>query len=357
MDILFREMARPEGPDAFVREDFMKFGIIGAGRIGKIHGGNVAARRDCQVLYVADADPAAAAALAGSTGAKAASVESILGSKEVDAVAICSPTDTHADLIERSARAGKAIFCEKPIDLEVNRIRACLNVVKETGATLMIGFNRRFDPNFASLRKRVADGAIGALEIVSIVSRDPSPPPLSYIARSGGLFRDMMIHDFDMARFILGEEPIAVSAMGSALVDRAIGEAGDIDTAVVIMETKSGKVAQISNSRRASYGYDQRVEAHGDRGMVSAANVRETTVELAGAHGFTSDKVLNFFLERYESAYRNELDAFVSAVKAGAKPHPDGEDGLKANILADAAYHSWKTKQRVAIGCRAPNPG
>jgi myo-inositol 2-dehydrogenase/D-chiro-inositol 1-dehydrogenase len=328
----------------------MKFGIIGAGRIGKIHGGNVAARRDCRVLYVADADPAAAAALAGSTRAKAASADDILGSKEVEAVAICSPTDTHAVLIERSARAGKAIFCEKPIDLDVNRIRACLNVVKETGATLMIGFNRRFDPNFASLRKRVADGAIGVLEIVSIVSRDPSPPPLSYIARSGGLFRDMMIHDFDMARFILGEEPIAVSAMGSALVDKAIGEAGDIDTAVVIMETKSGKVAQISNSRRASYGYDQRVEAHGDRGMVSAANVRETTVELAGAHGFTSDKVLNFFLERYETAYRNELDAFVNAVKAGAKPNPDGEDGLKANILADAAYQSWKTKQRVAIG-------
>ena len=263
----------------------MKFGIIGAGRIGKIHGGNVAARRDCQVLYVADADPAAAAGAGGIDRRKAASVEDILGSKEVDAVAICSPTDTHADLIERAARAGKAIFCEKPIDLDVNRIRACLKVVKETDATLMIGFNRRFDPNFASLQKRVADGAIGALEIVSIISRDPSPPPLSYIARSGGLFRDMMIHDFDMARFILGEEPVAVSAMGSALVDKAIGEAGDIDTAVVIMETKSGKVAQISNSRRASYGYDQRVEAHGDRGMIHAANVRETTVELAGAHG------------------------------------------------------------------------
>ncbi len=211
----------------------------------------------------------------------------------------------------------------------------------------MIGFNRRFDPNFASLQKRVADGAIGALEIVSITSRDPSPPPVSYIARSGGLFRDMMIHDFDMARFVLGEEPVAVSAMGSALVDKAIGEAGDIDTAVVIMETKSGKVVQISNSRRATYGYDQRVEAHGANGMVHAANVRETTVEVAGAHGFVRDQVLNFFLERYEAAYRNELDAFVNAVKAGEKPRPDGEDGLKANLLADAAYQSWKTKQRV----------
>jgi myo-inositol 2-dehydrogenase/D-chiro-inositol 1-dehydrogenase len=327
----------------------MRFGIIGAGRIGKIHGANVAARRDCQVLFVADADPGAAAALAAATGAKVAAIGGILASPDVEAVAICSPTDTHADLIERSARAGKAIFCEKPIDLDVDRIRACLKLVNQTNTTLMIGFNRRFDPSLASLQKRVAEGAIGRIEIVSITSRDPSPPPLSYIARSGGLFRDMMIHDFDMARFVLGEEPIAVSAMGSALVDNAIGEAGDIDTAVVTMETKSGKVAQISNSRRASYGYDQRVEAHGDKGMIHAANVRETTVELVGAHGYTSDKALNFFLERYESAYRNELDAFVSAVTAGVKPRPDGEDGLKANILADAAFQSWKTKKRVAI--------
>ena len=246
----------------------MRFGIIGAGRIGKIHGGNVAARPDSEVIYVADADPAAAAALAKATGAKVAAVDAMLASKDVDAVAICSPTDTHADLIERAARAKKAIFCEKPIDLDVARVRACLEVVKQTEATLMVGFNRRFDPNFAALRKRIAEGAIGGVEIVAITSRDPSPPPLSYIARSGGLFRDMMIHDFDMARFVLGEEPVAVSAMGSALVDKAIGEAGDIDTAVVIMETKSGKVAQISNSRRATYGYDQRVEAHGDKGML-----------------------------------------------------------------------------------------
>jgi len=328
----------------------MRFGIIGAGRIGKIHGGNVAARPGSQVAYVADADPATAAALAKATGAKVATVDAMLASKDVDAVSICSPTDTHADLIERAARAKKAIFCEKPIDLDVARVRACLEVVKQTKATLMVGFNRRFDPNFASLRKRIAEGAIGTIEIVSITSRDPSPPPLAYIARSGGLFRDMMIHDFDMARFVLGEEPVAVSAMGSALVDKAIGEAGDIDTAVVIMETKSGKVAQISNSRRAAYGYDQRVEAHGDKGMLHAENVRETTVQWAGAHGFTSDKALNFFLERYEAAYRNELDAFVGAANAGTTPRPNGEDGLKALLLADAAYRSWKTRERVTIG-------
>ena len=328
----------------------MKFGIIGAGRIGKIHAGNVAARKDCAVAFVADADAGAATSLAQSTGARVGTIEEIFAAAEVDAVAICSPTDTHADLIERAARSGKAIFCEKPIDLDVKRVRACLDVVKQTGATLMVGFNRRFDPNFAALRRRVAEGAIGALEIVSITSRDPSPPPVSYIARSGGLFRDMMIHDFDMARFVLDEEPVAVSAMGSALVDKAIGEAGDIDTAVVIMETASGKVAQISNSRRASYGYDQRVEAHGDKGMLRADNVRETTVEWAGAHGFASDKALNFFLERYDAAYRNELDAFIGAAKSGGKPHPDGGDGLMALLLADAAYRSWKTRQRVSVG-------
>ncbi|MGD0565352.1 MAG: inositol 2-dehydrogenase [Roseiarcus sp.] len=327
----------------------MRFGIIGAGRIGKIHAANVAARADCAVRFVADADAVAAEGLARTTGAAVASIDAIIGSPEVDAVAICAPTDMHADLIEKAARAGKAIFCEKPIDLDAGRIRRCLDVVKASGATLMVGFNRRFDPNFAALQARIAGGTIGDVEIVSIASRDPSPPPISYIARSGGLFRDMMIHDFDMARFLLGEEPTAVSAMGSALVDKAIGEAGDIDTAVVVMETKSGKVAQISNSRRATYGYDQRVEAHGSKGMIRAGNIRETTVEFAGAQGFVGDKILNFFLERYASAYRGELDAFVGAVKSGGKPRPDGEDGLKANLLADAAYLSWRTRQRVAL--------
>ena len=328
----------------------MKFGIIGAGRIGKIHAGNVAARKDCAVAFVADADAGAATSLAQSTGARVGTIEEIFAAAEVDAVAICSPTDTHADLIERAARARKAIFCEKPIDLHAERVRKCLDVVEATGATLMVGFNRRFDHNFASLRGRIADGLIGELEIVSITSRDPGPPPISYIARSGGLFRDMMIHDFDMARFLLGEEPVAISAMGSALVDKAIGEAGDIDTAVVIMETKTGKVAQISNSRRATYGYDQRVEAHGSKGMIRADNIRETSVEFAGAQGFSSDKALDFFLERYATAYRDELAAFVSAAAKGEKPRPDGEDGFQAIRLADAAYLSWKTKERVAIG-------
>ena len=328
----------------------MHFGVIGAGRIGKIHGGNIARRGDCAVAFVADADANAAKALAATTGAKVGSVEEILAAKDVEAVAICSPTDTHADLIERAAKAGKAIFCEKPVDLSAERVRACLEVVKATNAKLMIGFNRRFDPNFASLRKRIAEGAIGEVEIVQITSRDPGPPPISYIERSGGLFRDMMIHDFDMARFVLGEDPVLVSAFGSSLVDPAIGKAGDVDTAVVILRTKSGKVCEISNSRRATYGYDQRVEAHGSKGMLAASNIRETTVEHAGAHGYTADKVLNFFLERYEAAYRTEFDAFVSAVKAGKQPSPSGADGLQALLLADAAYQSWMTGETVKLG-------
>jgi myo-inositol 2-dehydrogenase/D-chiro-inositol 1-dehydrogenase len=327
----------------------MRFGIIGAGRIGKIHAANVAARKDSEVRLVADADPAAAKALADATGARVDGIDAILASNEVDAVAICAPTDMHADLIERAVRAKKAVFCEKPVDLDARRVRACLDTVVAAGGTVMVGFNRRFDPNFATLQKRIADGAIGALEMVSITSRDPGPPPLSYIARSGGLFRDMMIHDFDMARFLLGEEPISVSAMGASLVDKAIGEAGDVDTAVVIMQTKSGKVAQISNSRRAAYGYDQRIEAHGAKGMLRADNVRESTVEFAGAQGFVGDKALNFFLERYVVAYRDELDAFVRAVTAGVAPRPSGEDGWRANLLADAAHESWRSGQRVAL--------
>ncbi len=327
----------------------MRFGVIGAGRIGKIHASNIAARSDCKVTFVADADTGAAKSLAEATGARVGAIDEIFASSDVNAIAICAPTDMHADLIERGARAKKAIFCEKPVDLDADRVARCLEVVKSNGALLMVGFNRRFDPNFAAVQARIAAGAIGNLEMVSITSRDPAPPPVSYIARSGGLFRDMMIHDFDMARFLLGEEPITVSAMGSALVDKAIGEAGDIDTAVVIMETKSGRVAQISNSRRAAYGYDQRVEAHGSKGMIHAGNVKETTVEFAGAEGYASDKALNFFLERYAAAYRAEIDAFVNAAKSGAKASPDGEDGLRANRLADAAYLSWKTKARVSV--------
>ncbi len=327
----------------------MRFGLLGAGRIGRIHGGNVAAHPKASLVAVADADAKAAADLAGAHGARVAAIDDILADRAIDAVLICTPTDMHADLIEKAAQAGKAVFCEKPVDLDSGRIRRCLALVAKAGTALMIGFNRRFDPNFAEVKRRIEAGAIGEVELVTILSRDPAPPPASYVARSGGLFRDMMIHDLDMARFLLGEEPVEVHAVGASLVDKAIGEAGDVDTAAVLLKTASGKIAQISNSRRATYGYDQRIEVHGSKGMARAQNVPVTTVEVATAAGVLADPVQNFFLERYAEAYRRELAAFVDAVAGGVAPAPSGEDGLKAQILADAATQAHRTGQAVRL--------
>jgi myo-inositol 2-dehydrogenase/D-chiro-inositol 1-dehydrogenase len=327
----------------------MKIGLLGAGRIGRIHGGNIAAHPRASLAAVADADAAAAQRLAMASNATIGTVDSIIDSKDIDAVVICTPTDTHADLIERAARAGKAVFCEKPVDLNAARIRACLDVVRAAKAKLMVGFNRRFDPSFASVRARIAAGEIGTVELVTILSRDPSPPPPSYVARSGGLFRDMMIHDFDMARFLLGEEPVEVHAVGSCLVDPEIGAAGDVDTAAVLLKTASGRIAQISNSRRATYGHDQRIEVHGSLGLLAAGNQHATTVTLAGTAGYQSDPALPFFLERYAEAYRRELDMFVASVLDGAPIAPSGEDGLKAQLLADAATQAAASGQPVRV--------
>src|SRR5690606_38123445 len=238
-------------------------------------------------------------------------VEEVLAAPDVDAILICTPTGTHADLIEQAARAGKAVLCEKPVSLSVERIEQCLPVVETAGVPLMIGFNRRFDPNFGALQKRLRAGEFGVVELVTIISRDPAPPPLSYIEGSGGLYRDMMIHDFDMARFLVGEEFVTVHALGSALVDPAIGKAGDVDTAAVQMQTASGRIAVITNSRRATYGYDQRIEVHGSKGMLRAGNVHMSTVERADAGGFVGDVIQNFFIDRYVAAYAAEVNAFL----------------------------------------------
>ncbi|ODT14031.1 MAG: inositol 2-dehydrogenase, partial [Mesorhizobium sp. SCN 65-12] len=237
----------------------------------------------------------------------------------------------------------------KPIDLSVKRVEKCLAVVDKTNATLMVGFNRRFDPHFAAVRKAIDDGAIGTVEMVTITSRDPGPPPLDYIARSGGIFRDMTIHDFDMARFLLGEEPVAVSAHASVLVDKKIGEAGDFDSVSVILETASGKQAVISNSRRATYGYDQRIEVHGSKGMVAAENQRPVSIELANDKGYTRPPLHDFFMTRYIDAYANEITAFIAAKAAGKKASPSGKDGLVALKLADAALKSAKTGKTVRV--------
>jgi len=328
----------------------VRFGVLGAGRIGKVHANTIAGSGRASVAYVADAMPEAARALAAAVGARVASVDEIIAARDVDAILIATPTDTHADLIEQAARAGKAILCEKPVSLSVERIEQCLEVVEKAGVPLMIGFNRRYDPNFAELRKRLRAGDVGEVELVTIISRDPAPPPVSYIERSGGIFRDMMIHDFDMARFLVGEDFVAVHALGSALVDPAIGAAGDVDTASVQMQTASGKIAVITNSRRATYGYDQRVEVHGSKGMLRAGNVHMTTLERADGAGFTADVIQNFFIDRYAGAYAAEIAAFLDAIEKGSHPHADGHDGLMAQKLAEAATESRRTGRAVRVG-------
>jgi myo-inositol 2-dehydrogenase/D-chiro-inositol 1-dehydrogenase len=324
----------------------MRIAVIGAGRIGQIHARNIAAHPIAVLAGVADADPDAAQRLAVACGAPVLSVDAAF---EADAVLIGSPTPTHADYIERAAAHKIAVFCEKPIDLDSTRVRACLEVVRRAGVTLMVGFNRRFDPSFAELKRRLDAGDIGALEILTIISKDPAPPPQNYVAVSGGIFRDMMIHDLDMARFLLGEEPTDVYAAASALIDPAIGAAGDFDSAVVTLRTASGKICQIVNSRRASYGYDQRIEAHGSAGMLRAGNMTATTVEKADNGGFATEPALPFFLERYAAAYRAELDTFVSALRAGTAPRPNGDDGLRALLLADAATRSAQTGEKIRV--------
>jgi len=327
----------------------VRFGLLGAGRIGKVHARAIGANPDAVLVAVADALPEAAAALAAAHGARVATIADIAADPGVDAVVICTPTDTHADLIEQFVHAGKAVFCEKPIDLSVARVKACLTAVAAAKGVLMVGFNRRFDPDFMAVKAALDAGRVGRVEMVTISSRDPGPPPLDYIARSGGIFRDMTIHDFDMARWLLGEEPETVLAAASVLTDPAIGKAGDYDSVNVILRTASGRQAVITNSRRAAYGYDQRIEVLGDKGAVSALNTAEANIELADATGFHRPPLLNFFMTRYVAAYANEIAAFVAAVRDGAATPTTGEDGLRALVLADAALTSVAESRAVRV--------
>jgi len=327
----------------------IRFALLGAGRIGKVHAKAVTSNPAAKLVAVADAMPKAAQDLAAQYGCEVRSIEQILASADVDAVVICTPTDTHADLIEKFSNAKKAIFCEKPIDLSVKRVQECLKVVAKNKTTLMVGFNRRFDPHFMAVRAAIDAGEIGEVEMVTIISRDPAPPPAEYAMRSGGIFRDMTIHDFDMARFLLGEEITNVTAQGSSLVDKKIGEAGDYDSVSVMLSTASGKHATISNSRRATYGYDQRIEAHGSKGSVAAENQRAVSIEIANAKGYTRPPLYDFFMTRYTQAYANEIATFIDAIGGKAKASPSGEDGLIALALADAAVKSVKEGRTVKV--------
>lgn len=330
----------------------VRFAVLGCGRIGRMHARNVAAHPRAGLALVYDVAEAAAREVGGALGAQvAASVDEVMADPAVDAVFIASSTDTHVDLLTRAARAGKAVLCEKPIDLDVARVERCREELAglDPAPVVMVGFNRRFDPSFRALRDRLRAGEIGKLEQVVITSRDPAPAPAEYLKGSGGIFRDMTIHDFDMARYLAGEI-VEVQAMGAVLVDPAIGEIGDVDAAMVVMRAASGALVHINNSRRCAYGYDQRVEAFGEGGMLQAGNRRPTTVEAWGA-GRTAamDPVLDFFIERYAEAYLAEIDHFVDCVEKGAVPLAGFEEGRQALRLADAAVESMRSGRAVRL--------
>jgi myo-inositol 2-dehydrogenase/D-chiro-inositol 1-dehydrogenase len=324
-----------------------KIALIGAGRIGRIHAANVAAHPDLQLAYVVDPIADSAKSAAASFGAKTTDLDGALGDPSIDGVIVASSTDTHLDFSLRAAQAGKAIFCEKPIDLDLARAEGA--APKFEGARLFLAFNRRFDPNFRALKKKLDAGAVGKLETLHITSHDPSPPPAGYIPLSGGLFKDMAIHDFDMARWVLGEEPNEVFAAGACLVDPEIGRLGDIDTAKTILRTPSGKLCVISNSRRSGYGYDQRIEAFGSEGALRAGNVVESTVEVWTESGAQADQFQNFFLDRYAAAYKLEMAHFADMLARGAKAQIDYADGVAALKLATAAQTSLKSGAPVSL--------
>lgn len=327
----------------------LNFAILGAGRIGQVHARAVASTAGAKLVAIADPVAAAAQAVQAAYGCDIRSIDEIEASKDVDAVVICTPTDTHADLIERFTKVGKAVFCEKPVDLSLARVQACLKAVEANKGTVMVGFNRRFDPDFMGVKAAIDAGHIGTVEMVTITSRDPGAPPADYITRSGGIFRDMTIHDFDMARWLLGEEVETVMAAASVLTDKKIGELGDYDSVNVILRTASGKQAIITNTRRATYGYDQRIEVLGSKGMAQAENHGENRVIIADKDGFHSAPLLNFFMTRYIAAYANEIAAFVAAVNGKTATPTTTHDGMMALALAEAALKSAKEGRAVKV--------
>ena len=331
----------------------LNIGLIGAGRIGKVHAESIATRvPGARLAGVADINLAAAHSLASQWSAPRATADyrELLQEASIGAVAICSATDTHAQIICEAAAAGKHIFCEKPIDYDLTRISQALGAVEKAGVAFQVGFNRRFDPGFAKAQALVAAGKVGAVHLVRITSRDPAPPPLEYVRVSGGIFLDMTIHDFDMVRFLSGSEAEEVYSMGATLVDPEIGRAGDVDTCIVTMRLRNGALASIDNSRKAVYGYDQRVEVFGSAGMVVVANRTPETHVHFTADGVHSATPLYFFLERYYDAYVAEMREFVRCIETGATPPVTGRDGLVPVIMGLAATKSLKEGRPVRLG-------
>jgi len=330
----------------------LNLGLIGAGRIGQVHASTIKSRvSQAQILAVADVVETAAKSCADKFGIASFSrdPQAIIDNPAIQAVLICSNTDTHAPLIESAAKAGKHIFCEKPIALDLGQIDRALAAVDKAGVQLQIGFNRRFDANFRRIRDAVTSGEIGQPHILHIISRDPAPPPIAYVKTSGGLFVDMAIHDFDMARYLIGSEVAEVFVQAAVRVDPAIGEAGDVDTAITMLRFANGVIGTIDNSRQAVYGYDQRVEVFGSRGAIQALNNYANQAVLSTAESVKRDLPLNFFMQRYIEAYAAEIEAFIDAVASG-KPVPvNGHDGKMAVVIAAATKESWLTKKPVCL--------
>jgi myo-inositol 2-dehydrogenase/D-chiro-inositol 1-dehydrogenase len=338
--------------------DGITVGLIGAGRIGRLHAQHLASRIpgvDLRAVADIDLKAARACAVRCRVAVATAHYEEILDDEAIDAVVICSSTDTHTRIIEDAAVAGKQIFCEKPIDIDLERIDHVLDVVGREGVIFQVGFNRRFDPNFRRVRELIAGGAVGDVHLLHIISRDPAPPPLSYIRASGGIFLDMTIHDFDMARYLVGSEVTEIYAMGEVRVDSAIGDAGDLDTVLVTLRFANGVIGTIDNSRQAVYGYDQRVEVFGGAGAVRVGNDYPNTAILSDSESVRRDLPLNFFMERYTEAYVAEMEAFIGAVRAGHTAPVTGRDGRLSVIMGLAAQRSCEQNRPVALSEVAPD--
>ena len=329
----------------------LRIGVIGAGRIGKLHCESIANRvGQAELTAVADISLPAAEEMGTRYNVPAyEDYQAILNDPNVDAIAICSATDTHAQIIQEAAAANKHIFCEKPIDHNLKKIDVALAAVREAGVRFQIGFNRRFDANFRKVREMVAEGQIGEPHILRITSRDPGPPPIDYIKVSGGMFLDMTIHDFDMARYLVGSEVEEVYVAAGVMVDTAIGEAGDVDTAVITLKFANGAIGAIDNSRKAAYGYDQRVEVFGSKGMVSVANNTANAHVYSNADGVHSEKPLYFFLERYMDSFVTEMQEFVQAVLEGKTPPVVGVDGRIPVVMGMAAAKSYRENRPVKL--------
>ncbi|MDR3698812.1 MAG: inositol 2-dehydrogenase [Candidatus Sulfopaludibacter sp.] len=335
-----------------MRTNPLNVGIIGAGRIGKVHAEGLAFRLpEARILAIADVNREAAQAVATRCGIPtvAESSQQILANPEIEAVLICSSTDTHAGLIVQAARAGKHIFCEKPISHSLGEIHRALEAVERAGIKLQIGFNRRFDANFARVRQAVVSGEIGTPRLMHIISRDPAPPPLAYIRSSGGIFLDMTIHDFDMARFLIGDEVEEIYTSGGVMVDPEIGAAGDLDTALIVLRFKNGVIGTIDNSRQAAYGYDQRVEILGSRGSIGTQNCYPNQAVVSTATEVRRDLPLNFFMDRYTESFVSEVRAFVTAVREDGPTPVAGIDGLVAVVMAIAARQSYEQHRPVRL--------